>query len=157
MAAAIPLALTIGSTLVSLTGQRKQQNAAEQAGELNAAQLERRAQAEAAMSQRAALEERRQARLAQSALQARAGGGGPDIERIAGDLEAEGEYRALSALYSGRTGADSARFGAAVARANARDAASASRIDQFGSLLSFGSKMYDAYGQGGFKAARYGS
>ena len=93
MAAAIPLALTIGSTLVSLTGQRKQQNAAEQAGELNAAQLERRAQAEAAMSQRAALEERRQARLAQSALQARAGGGGPDIDRIAGDLEAEGEYR----------------------------------------------------------------
>lgn len=117
--------------------------------------MERRAQAEAAMSQREALEERRQARLAQSALQARAGGGGADIERLSGDLEAEGEYRALSALFAGQTGADSARFGAAAARAGARDAASAGGIEQFGTLLNFGSKMYDTYGQGGFKAAQY--
>lgn len=152
MAAAIPYAIMAGSTLLSMSSQRKQAKQSQQAAALDAAQMERKAQAERAMSQRVALEERRQARLAQSALQARAGGGGADIVRMDADLEAEGEYRALSALYAGETGADSATYAANVRRQQGRDAAGASRYGQLGSLLSFGSKMYDAYGGGGFNA-----
>jgi hypothetical protein len=141
----------VGSTLLNVAAQRKQAKQAEQAAELEGVQLERRAMAERAMSQRAALEERRQARLAQSALQARAGGGGPDIDRLDADIEADGEYRALSALFSGDTAANSSTFAAQTRRAAGRDAASASRLGQAASLLSLGSKMYDSYGQGGYK------
>ena len=155
MADPVPIGLMAGSTLLSLSSQRKQAAQSEQAAQLEGAQLERRAQAERAMSQRDALEERRQARLAQSALQARAGGGGADIERMSGDIAAEGEYRALSALYAGETGASSSEFAASQRRQAGRDAAKASRIQQLGSILNFGSKMYDTYGNGGFTASTY--
>ncbi len=138
-----------------MSAKKKQAKQAQLAAGLEGAQLERKAMADRAMGQRAALEERRQARLAQSALQARAGGGGPDIERMDADIEGEGEYRALSALYSGNTAGNSSELSAAVRRTGGADAASAANMGQASSLLSLGSKMYDAYGQGGYKAGAY--
>lgn len=155
MADPISIGLMAGSTLLSLSAQRQQAKSEQRAAQLESAQLDRQAQAQRAMSQRDALEERRQARLAQSALQARAGGGGPDIERMSGDLAAEGEYRALSALYAGETGARSSEFAAAGRRQQAADSARASRLQQIGTLLSFGSKMYGNFGGGGFNTYSY--
>lgn len=155
MADPVTLGLMAGTTLLKLSGQRQQRKAEERAAQLESAQMDRQAQVERAMSQREALEERRQARLAQSALQARAGGGGPDIDRMSGDIAAEGEYRALSALYAGETGARSAEFGASQRRQQGRDASRAGRIAEMGTLLNFGSQMYGNFGGGGFSAYSY--
>lgn len=155
MAAAIPLAMMVGSTLLSMSDQRQQRKADERAAALETAQMERQAQAKRAMSQREALEERRQARLAQSALQARASGGGPDIDRMSGDIAAEGEYRALSALYAGETGARSAEFAASQRRQQGRDASRAGKIGEISTLLSKGSQMYGSFGGGGFNSYSY--
>lgn len=155
MAAALPYAIQAGATLLSMSAQRKQGKADEKAAALESAQMERRAQIERAMSQRDALEERRQARLVQSALQARAGGGGPDIERISGDIAAEGEYRALSALYAGETGARSSEFAASQRRQRGQDASRAGRIGQMSTLLSAASKMYGNFGGGGSGAGGF--
>lgn len=155
MADPVTLGLMAGTTLLKLSGQRQQRKAEERAAQLESAQMDRQAQVERAMSQREALEERRQARLAQSALQARAGGGGPDIDRMSGDIAAEGEYRALSALYAGETGARSAEFGASQRRQQGRDASRAGRIAEMGTLLNFGSQMYGNFGGGGFSFGKY--
>jgi hypothetical protein len=72
--------------------------------------LEKNAGQERAASQRAAAEDRRRARLAGSralAVAASSGGGASDInvtDAIA-DLAGEGEYRALTSLYSGEQSA----------------------------------------------------
>lgn len=155
MADPISIGLMAGSTVLGLAGSRNQRKEGERAAQMEAAQMERQAQAARAMSQRDALEERRQTRLAQSALQARAGGGGPDIDRMAGDIEADGEYRALSALYAGETGARSSELAASERRRSAKEASRASRIGDAASLLNFGSKMYGNFGGGGFSSYNY--
>lgn len=117
--------------------------------------MDRRAQADRAMSQSAALEERRQSRLAQSRLQAVAGISDPGTMKLAGDIEAEGEYRALSALYSGETAATSDQFSADVRRREGREARSAGRLALAGTVAGGVSKMYQSFGGGGFSASTY--
>ena len=100
----IPAAISAGSQLI---GGAQKAGAAEE----EALQLERRAGESRATSQREAIEERRQSRLAVSRTQAVAaasGGGASDpdvVERIA-DIEGEGEYNFLRALYEGSTASD---------------------------------------------------
>lgn len=71
----------------------------------DAAQLRVRAGQERAASQRRMLAEKKKEGLVQSALQARAaasgGGSDPSVVDLAGDIAAEGQYRAMTALYEG--------------------------------------------------------
>lgn len=81
------------------------------AAEEEALEFERRAGESRATSQREAIEERRQARLAKSrttAVAAASGGSAtdPDIVNRIADIEGEGEYNFLRALYEGQTASD---------------------------------------------------
>lgn len=144
----------IGAAAVSAVVQVSGQQQAKKAGKADAAflagqQLEAAGRSRVA-GQRKASEERRQARLVDSALQARAGGGGadPTIAKLSADIAGEGEYRALTALYEGESGAlgleDQASAGvrSASARGRAIDYQSA------GTIISTGSTMYSRYSQG---------
>lgn len=78
----------------------------------DARQLRRLAGQDRATSQRAANEERRRARLLESrarAVAAKSGAGvsDPTVINLMADLSAEGEYRALTRMYEGETGAQS--------------------------------------------------
>ena len=110
-----------------------------------------------AIGQRQAIDERRQARLVESALQARAGGGGldPTVVDLSTDIAGEGEYRALAALYEGEQGAlgleDQANAGLRSASARNR----AIDYQTAGSIISTGSTMYSKYS--GDKKTKYGA
>lgn len=101
---------------VSAANQRMREGQAEaeiQAGiaaakEFEADQLEYQAGQEIASSQRAALEERRKARILESrAIAVAAASGGavddPTIQDILADIQEQGEYRALTVLFEGKT------------------------------------------------------
>lgn len=145
----------------------------------DAARLEEQGRSEQATAQRAAIEERRRKRLTQSRAQAvgAASGAGaldPTMLDIAGELEEEGEYNAMSRLfegdtaaqglrnsanlrqyegrtgsamelYSGRTQADLLRYQGSVSRAESKLAASNARMKAGGSLFSGGSNLYNKY------------
>lgn len=104
--------LSAAGTLVNVLGQvqagrnaRAQGAAMQKAAEYEAERMKDRANAERAIGQRKAINERRRTEFAQSALQARAAasgaGLGPGVVDLAGDIEQEGEFRALNALYEG--------------------------------------------------------
>ena len=78
-------------------------NSANNSAQSEAQQLEYQAGQHRAASQRQAEEQRRQARLANSRLQAVAGGGGGDVSvvNLAADIAGEGELRALTSIYEG--------------------------------------------------------
>lgn len=81
---------------------------AKQSAKFEARQLEQQAMADRAASQRAANEERRRARRLYSTALARAAasGGGVDnanVSKILSEIDAEGEYRALSQQWKGET------------------------------------------------------
>lgn len=104
LVAFLPMALSAGAKIVG--GIQRKREAEGVAG-----QLERRAGETRASSQREAIEARRQGRLRSSrALAVAAAGGGsasdPDIINRLADLESEGEFGALKALYEGSTASD---------------------------------------------------
>lgn len=138
------------------------------AREFEALQMDQRANAELAASQRKAGEETRQSKLVQSAVVARAqgGSGDPTVVNILSDLAAEGSYRSAVAIYEGQDRARQARMGAAAARYEAggyrRSGASAEQaglINAAGTMIgsyaggSWGS-MFS--GSGGGMAGKYG-
>lgn len=151
MAQAIPIALAVGGSLLSAGGTIIGANAEAKEMRREAAQLDAQAGLERASSQRQAIEERRQARLAASrglAVAAASGASADDptvVNALAG-IGGEGEYRALSALYSGE---ETARGMEAQAQANRRGAKSTKKASYFGaagSILSAGSTLHDRYG-----------
>jgi len=99
----IPFIPAIASTVFSVLGKHGEGASTDASKQYEAKQLEQRAQQTRASAQRESLEQRRHGRLLNSRLQARAGGGGmdPGIVDLSGDIAAEGEYRALTALYEG--------------------------------------------------------
>lgn len=113
MAAWVPAALTVASTLMSVSGKRKaaaasKQNAraAAEAKAFESAQLRQQAGQDIAVSQQRAQEQLRQSRLVQSrtlAVAAASGGGvsDPTIVRMLSRVAGEGTYRANTALYEG--------------------------------------------------------
>jgi hypothetical protein len=97
------------------------------------------ANAEKVRGQHAAVEERRQARFAQSralavAAASGAGASDPTVMNTIGDLEAEGEYRALTSLFNGEQRARSQTMQANIARSEGR-AGSVSALMQGGATL----------------------
>lgn len=146
MAHAIPIglalggaALSAGSTILGANSEAKQLRS-------EADQLDEQAGKERATSQRASIEERRQAATVSSralALAAASGAGASDpsvINNIA-DIEGEGEYRALTALYNGEETARGQEFDAANRRKEARNAKRAAMLKAAGTIISTGSSL----------------
>jgi hypothetical protein len=130
-------------TILSSRSQAKQLKS-------EAAQLDAQALTEQASSQREAVEQRRNARFAQSRALALAAAGGTsasdgDIEKIISDIAGEGEYRALSALYSGDEQADSLKAQARARRKEAKNVKTAGLISAAGTLLEGGSSIAGRY------------
>lgn len=119
------------------------------AAKSEAAQLDYNAGQQRAASQRQAEEQRRQARLANSRLQAVAGGGGGDVTAVnlAADLAGEGELRALTALYEGEDRAAGMEAQADARRKAGKAARTAGYLGAVSSVLSAsGEGMFKKYG-----------
>lgn len=103
-AAFAPL-IKAGAEWKSGAALKSQGEAKGRASDLQAAMLRQRAGQERASSQREMLNEIKKEKLVQSALQARAaaqgGASDPSVIKAAGDIAAEGKYRAMTALYKG--------------------------------------------------------
>lgn len=152
MAKAIPLALTLGGAALGAGGSIIGANAEAREMRREAAQLEAQAGLERASSHRQAIDGRRQARLAMSrglAVAAASGAGAddPTVVNTLADIEGEGEYRALSALYAGEETARGMEAEAAARRRGAKSTKSAGYLNAAGSILSAGSSLYGKYGK----------
>ena len=88
----------------------------------NAEVMEQQAGQSRAASQRAAIEDRRQATLTSSRSRALAGASASDVGviRHIGDVEYEGELRALTSMYQGEERARGLEYGAELERARGR-------------------------------------
>lgn len=152
---------TIVSANDAASAARAEGKQAQKVGDWQAAQLRQQAGQERAASQRQAEEERRAGRLAVSTARARAaasGGGAqdPTVLKIYGDLAAEGETNALTALWEGEEAAKGLEMQAAGAQYEGAAANEASKftsrayrragyISAAGNLLSGGADFYSKY------------
>lgn len=158
----------VGSIL-QFMGANKAADAAErqgayqrQAALYQAAQMTQQAGQEQAAAQRAALDQRRMANLIASRAVAVAGasGGGvtdPTVQKIIGDIQGEGAYRAALRIYQGdesarqlRMGAEAKTYEGGMAGENAESLAGAYRTKAWGGLAVNGASLYSKYGGGGF-------
>lgn len=147
MAQALPIALTVGAGLLSAGGTII--GAKGEAKELRkqADQLEVKAGQERAASQRRAIEQKRQADLLSSRAIAVAAASGasvddPTVLNILADIEGEGEYRALTALYEGEDEARGLEFEARARRREAKNTKKAARFKAAGSIIGAGSSIF---------------
>ena len=150
MAHALPIALAVGGAAISGAGTIIGAHDKDKALRKEALQLERQAGIERAASQRKAMEEKRQARLVASRAQAvgAATGGAldPTVVNAMADIEGEGEFRALTALYEGEEEARGLEAQAVARRKEGKNAKKASYFQAAGSILSAGSTLADRYG-----------
>ncbi len=139
------------ATLFTAYGQKKAGDAAEDAGKITAAELKRRADARRAAGTREAAEEQRNAELAYSRalLVAAASGAGvddPTVVKLFADLQAEGDYRVLSRLYTAEDEAQGDEFASEVANREGRASKKLSRYGMASTALSGASTFYDRFG-----------
>lgn len=119
MAAALPYittAVSVGSTI-------GQANAQEQIAQIEADQLRKQSIADTAAAVQDAKNERRRAEQLKSraiVAAAKSGTSGVGIENIISDIDEQGEYNALAALYSGQSSASSKRYAATATEARGR-------------------------------------
>ena len=140
----------IVGTALSAAGSVLGGKATKKANYAEAAGLERMAGQTRASSQRESIEQRREADLAQSralALAAAGGGGAsdPTVVDIISDLEGEGEYRALTALYNGEEQARGYEDEAKARRKAGKNAKTAGIISGVSTVLSGASSLYGKY------------
>ena len=172
----IGIALSVASSVSQASNTaaagRAEQAAAQargQALEHQAAQARQSAGQERASAQRAASEKRRLGRLLSSralavAAASGAGAGDPTVEKILGDIGAEGEFRALTEMFIGEerargleTRADLLTFEAQQERRGGNVARSASSGLATAQLLGGAAKAFSATsGGGGRGLSRYG-
>lgn len=136
-------ALSAGSSILGANSEAKQYKSA-------ARQLERQAGQTRASSQRSAIEERRKAELLSSrglAVAAASGGGAddPTVVNLLADIDAQGEYNALSQLYSGNEEALGQEAQAKSYRKAAKNAKTAGLLKAGGTILSAGSSIADRF------------
>lgn len=148
MADPVTMGLMAAGTLFSAYGAQSQGMDAMRSANSAAIQLDQRAGQTRASAQRQAEDQRRQARLAASALQARAGGGGSDatVVKLGSDIAGEGEYRALSSLYEGETSARGDELAADNQRESGRAARRAGNIKAISTIFGGGNSMRSRYG-----------
>lgn len=143
---------SIGGTIMQGMGQMQAGKAANVNAQFQAKQLEQKAGQDRASSQRVAIEKRREASVASSNAIARAGasGGGvddPTVLNILGGLHQQGEYNALSALFSGEEAGRSAELQAAGARMEGKQAKKAGMIGGISTIATgAGKSLMDIYG-----------
>lgn len=138
--------LSAAGSAVGAIGAIQGGKAQQASANYQAAQLEAAGKTERAIAQREAEEDRRQARLMQSRARAvgAASGGGIDLE-LAGDIAAEGEYRALTSLWEGEEAAKGRKAQAAAARFEGKQAKKAGYLTAGKTLLSGGSSLFEKY------------
>lgn len=163
--AQLAVPLMIASTAMTVAGTMRQASAMEAQGEMQAqqaqfeaAQQDQIAGLERASAQRTAEEERRRARLIESraiALAASQGGSvaDPTVVDILGDISAEGEYRARTALFEGEQRATNRelagrvrRFEGRAAKRGASAAAGGKRFSGIATAIGQGSSLFEKYG-----------
>lgn len=132
----VTMSLVGAGTLLSMGGDIAQGRIAEQTAKF-------RAKTQRAAGSRRAYEAKREGEYVESAARAAmAAGGGTTTDagasKILGDIGAESEYKALSALYEGETEADISEW---EGRAKKR----ASKVQALSTLLSGGAGVYKAY------------
>lgn len=128
---------------VSAIGAIKAGKAQQAASNYQAAQLDAAAKTEAASSQRAAQEDRRQKELMISRARAvgAASGGGQDVALL-GDIEEDGELRALTTLWEGDEAAKGRRAQAAASRFEGRQMKRAGYVRGGTTILSSAGKSF---------------
>ena len=133
-AAVLPYA-TAGMSVASTIGTA---NAQEQMAKIEADQLEKQSIADTASAVQDAKFERRRAEQLKSrvtALAAKSGSSGPDIDRTISDIDEQGEYNSLAALYSGATSASSKRYAAQAAKARGASQKTSGYLDASSTIL----------------------
>lgn len=125
---------------------------AKRGADFEAKQMETQAGQERASAQRRAREDRREKRLIQSraqALSAASGGGAvdPSVVDIIGDLEEDGEYRALNSIWEGEDRARGLTTGAKQRRKQGRFALTSGLMGSAGTILDGSSSMYKRFGR----------
>lgn len=158
MAVAPMLIMMAASAAVSVIGQQSAAKAQQAGLDYQAKQQEAAAGQTRASGQRESMEQRRQATLAQSRVQALAGGGGSDesILNLTGNIAGEGEYNALSALYESEESALGREAQATGLRMEGKSVRRAANWKSASTVLSTASSMFGNYGKGGFGGATAG-
>ena len=149
MTAALPYIQAAGA-VVAVGSSVGQANAQKKMAEIQAKQLEEQALADQAVSQTEARMERKRAAILSSrvrALSAASGTGtdSPDVINTMADIDEQGAYNALAALYSGTSSARSKNFAAAMSRAKGKNAKTQGYAKATGSLLTSSQSMYERY------------
>lgn len=151
LAAAAPY-ITAATTALSVYSSVQQGKAQQQQANLIAAQKEKDANQANVEAQAEAANERRKAKYTRSRALAVAGASGagvddPTVNNILTDIEAEGEYNALSSLYSGEYLASSLRSSAGATRRSGAAAKNAGYVSAASTALSGSTSWYDKYGE----------
>jgi hypothetical protein len=140
-AAALPY-ISAGVSVASTIGQASAQ---EQMAEIEAAQLRKQSIADTASSVQDAKQEKRKSEILKSrvtALSAKSGSSGMDVDRIISDIDEQGEYNSLAALYSGQTSASSKRYAADVAVARGKSQKQSGYFDAASTIMGSMDKQW---------------
>lgn len=145
--ASLAQVLSIGGTVLSTAGAIQQGKSADAVAQYEARQLEAQGKAENASAQREAQAARREKELVQSRARAvaAASGGGQDLNLL-GEIEEEGELRAMTALWQGEERAKGRSAQAAGRRAEGKAAKRGSIFKAGKTLMSGGASFLEKYG-----------
>jgi hypothetical protein len=145
LASAAPYILAAG-TVVSAVNQQNAGIQNKMNADFEAGQMDKQANNELAISQREAEQARRESRYLQSRAQsiAAASGAGatdPTVVNLIGDLEQEGEYNAMTALYNGQERANTLRTGGSITRRQGKAYRNAGNTNALSTVISGASSM----------------
>lgn len=143
------LAVTAGG--LEAYGKHKEGQAASKMATFEAGQMEQKGIAEVALGQRKAAEKRREADLLQSrAVAVSAAGGGTSTDasmlNILGDIEAEGEYNALTEMFDAKMRDRDLKTAAKMRRAEGKQARRAGNMAATVSILKTAGSFAGAAG-----------
>lgn len=149
----VGLGLQLAGSILDSQGKKKAGAQFNETSEFAAQQYDIEAGQAVAGAQRQALEQRRKAELTKSralALAA-AGGGAADagVIDLLADIDGEGNYRALTAMYQGEDKARQYRMGAAARRYEGANAKAAGKTALLPALLRGGATLFSKYGGDG--------
>lgn len=146
-ASAAAPALQVGGTVLSTAGALAGGIAAKNAADFEAEQLEKKANTERAVASRKVAEQARQKELVLSRAKTvgATSGGGQDYNLL-GDLEEEGTYRQLVALWEGENAAQGLQDQARASRAGGRARRTAGVMTAFDRLLGGANSLAEKYG-----------
>ena len=138
--AALPY-ITAGMSVASTIADA---NTQEKIAGIQAQQLEDQSIADTAMAVQDAKNERKRSQLLQSRVTALAAksGMGQDVDRTLSEIDQQGSYNSLAALYSGATSATSKKYAATAAKATGKSRAASGYMDAGSTILSTLNKQY---------------